>query len=131
MQTFLTNSDFHECARVLDNKRLWKQVLEADGLVRIIKGERDDYKYHKITKMWWNYLDALTYYRNCILTEWLKRRLDNQPKLIFNEPSIMPPWIYNEEVLSSHRAALLYKNYEWYKQFGWAEKPIINYFWAD
>lgn len=131
MQTFLISSDFHECARILDNKRLWKQVLEADGLIRIIKGERQGYRFHKITKMWWNYLDALIYYRNCVLFEWLGRRLNDKPDLIFNKPEIMPPWIYDERVLSSHRAALLYKNYNHYSQFGWKERAIIQYFWAD
>lgn len=127
MQTFLTNSDFHECAKVLDDKRIWKQTLEADGLIRIIKGERTGYRFHKITRMWWNYLDALTYYRNCILLEWLGRRLNNQPKLVFDKPQIMPHWIDNEKIFSSHRAALLYKNYDHYKQFGWKEKPELRY----
>jgi hypothetical protein len=30
---------------------------------------------------------------------------------------------------SSHRAALLYKDFEWYSQFGWCEQPQLHYLW--
>ena len=38
---------------------------------------------------------------------------------------VRPDWITNEEVLSSHRSALLYKDPVWYGQFGWNEKPAV------
>jgi hypothetical protein len=49
-----------------------------------------------------------------------------------------PQWIENqqlfEQIASSHRTALLNKDYEWYSQFGWAEdtgtKPeTYDYIW--
>jgi hypothetical protein len=47
-----------------------------------------------------------------------------------------PPWFGNAEFHASHRRALLYKNREWYSQFGWAELPDVpnedgklNYYW--
>ena len=34
-----------------------------------------------------------------------------------------PTWLGDEEFHSCHRAVLLGKNYDWYKQFGWEEIP--------
>lgn len=39
------------------------------------------------------------------------------------EKKLIPPWLGNKQFHSAHRAILLAKNYDWYKQFGWAEKP--------
>lgn len=47
-----------------------------------------------------------------------------------NSVIIHPPWLmFNESFHSSHRAALLYKNYEHYKQFNWEEVPKLEYIW--
>ena len=69
MQTFVPYPDFKLCAQVLDNKRLWKQVLEAEGILKILQGARLGYKNHPIVKMWRNYPEFLLYYRNCVLDE--------------------------------------------------------------
>lgn len=36
-----------------------------------------------------------------------------------------PDWIKREDVLSSHRSALLYKDPFWYGRFGWSEEPAV------
>jgi hypothetical protein len=41
----------------------------------------------------------------------------------------IPKWITNE-FCSYHRATLLYKNPEWYSQFGWTEEPKYEYLWS-
>ncbi len=41
----------------------------------------------------------------------------------------LPLWIYDERVFASHRAALLFKDYKYYSEFGWTEIPEIKYFW--
>lgn len=130
MNTFLPYSDFNKCAAVLDGKRLWKQVLEAESILKIIQGKSSGYKNHSIVRMWRNYSNALLYYRNCVLEEWMNRRLDNKPVLSYIKPNIIPHWLGDEKLHSSHRAALLFKNFDHYNQFGWGERPEINYFWA-
>jgi len=37
----------------------------------------------------------------------------------------MPVGFGDERLHSSHRAALLYKNPEWYGRFGWSEHPAV------
>lgn len=135
MQTFLPYRDFQKSASVIDNKRLWKQVLEADGIIQIIVGRRKGYKNHPAVKMWEGYCDALICYRNECVREWLKRRLHyGERQFEFDTPyntrlSKDPPWFGDERLHSSHRAALLKKNIEWYSRFGWKEEPVINYYW--
>ena len=40
-----------------------------------------------------------------------------------------PSWLGDDKLHSSHRAALLYKDFEHYSQCNWLEEPIINYYW--
>ncbi len=63
-------------------------------------------------------------------TCWQKTRLAVEyryPGKIFGPK--MPDWWGDESVHSSHRAALLYKEPEWYSQFGWTETPAYEYVW--
>ena len=136
MQTFLPYPDFQKCAKVIDNKRLWKQILEANQLIQIIKNKKiKSYWRGKSTyRMWEDDSHALRYYRDCFVKEWLKRRLKIPPKIIIDDMCYMPDWMIKEnkqidKICSSHRAALLKKNFEHYSQFGWKEKPEINYYW--
>jgi hypothetical protein len=56
-------------------------------------------------------------------SDWLITVLSEKPYMNVKGP--LPPWFGNERLHSSHRAALLYKNPEWYGRFGWKEKPAV------
>jgi len=94
---------------------------------------------------------ALFMYVNAMVQEWLKRgykstigtkawgtvQVAMQRQLITDEITA-PQWLEDkqlfEQIASSHRLALLNKDYEWYSQFGWAEdtgtKPdTYEYVW--
>ncbi|PIP08882.1 MAG: hypothetical protein COX51_01930 [Syntrophobacteraceae bacterium CG23_combo_of_CG06-09_8_20_14_all_50_8] len=117
--------------RFLDNKRLGNQIYREAYL--LIKGWWPN---HPVSKMWKGHKRQLAVYCLFGLKE-LKARGFNYPKWlkfywdIFNstKPCKYPFWYGDERVHSSHRAALLFKNYEWYSQFGWKEEPKINYYW--
>jgi len=68
VNTFITSSSLSECAQNLDNKRLWKQVLEAMEII-----ETNGWKNHPARLMWVDHLDALKIYCNYMIREWLKR----------------------------------------------------------
>lgn len=130
MQTFLTSSNFSLTARQLDRQRLGCQRKEAMQILDILNGKYSAWKNHPAVIMWQGYENALIEYRNCILYEWEQRGYKNVLSKYLNPgPVIYPNWFSDEKVFSSHRAALLYKNLDWYKQFNWAEKPELNYFW--
>ena len=160
MQTFLPYADFTKVASVLDNQRLNKQALEGwqimmtnlaldpEGNRREPKGWRN----HPAVKMWRGHEMALFMYIQAMVEEWKSRGYKSTigtkawstiqvaiSKGLINSGELdAPQWIENqqlfEQIASSHRTALLNKDYEWYSQFGWAEdtgtKPeTYDYIW--
>jgi hypothetical protein len=158
MQTFVPlTSSFEDIAKVLDNKRLNKQALEGWQILmnlleldplgnpRIPKG----WSNHPAVKMWRGHETALYLYVEAMVKEWKSRGFNStigdkakatiltaikQGKLESLSGSTPPNWISNmytyKDIASSHRQALLFKNYEWYSQFGWEEdngKPPASY----
>lgn len=160
MQTFvpLTGS-FEETAAVLDRQRLNKQALEGwqilmtlleldpQGNHRVPKG----WVNHPAVKMWRGHEVALNNYIQAMVKEWKKRGYKStigdkaQATLmrglelgLLESPSTNPYWISDivlfKDIASSHRTALLNKDYEWYSQFRWSEdtgvKPeTYEYIW--
>jgi hypothetical protein len=148
MQTFLPlpTVDFSETARVLDNKRLNKQALEGwqilltlleldpAGNHRTPKG----WVNHPAVKMWRGHEPLLWVYVMAMVAEWKSRGFkstigDKATETIrqaYEAGTIssfgrVPDWMQEDskfaEIATTHRQALLVKDYEWYSQFGWAE----------
>jgi len=147
MQTFVPLLDSTDTAQVLDRARLNKQALEGWQILmnlveldpmgnhRVAKGWRN----HPAVKMWRGHEGALVSYILKMVLEWESRgykstigqktlttyiqaiKLDRITKASHR----LPEWMRNkeqfDEIASSHRMALLTKNYEWYSQFGWPE----------
>ena len=56
------------------------------------------------------------------------------------QPAPLPHWMLDsvrlDVLMASHRTALLCKNYDWYRQFGWSEDKGVapteyNYVWFN
>lgn len=138
MQTFLPIANYFQSMNCLDKSRLGNQVW-LEGMI-LLKG---GWKNHPASKMWRGYeyhlglyllagIEALKirgkYYKD------VEKRIKTEMDRFTNTGA--PSWFGNERFHSSHRSALLYKNFEWYKQFNWKEKPDIpnkhgklNYYW--
>jgi hypothetical protein len=160
VQTFLPATDFVEVARVLDNQRLNKQALEGwqimmtnlsldpQGNYREPKGWRN----HPAVKMWRGHEYALAYYIDVMVDEWKRRgykstiadkawaTYDHALSRGLVGTTDLPSWFLDEglvkEITSSHRSALLSKNYSWYSKFGWQEDVGVapstyEYVWAN
>lgn len=54
MQTFLPYSDYSQCAAILDNKRLNKQILECYQILNILSGQSKSnaWAHHPAVLMW-------------------------------------------------------------------------------
>ena len=136
MQTFLPFPSFHDSLRVLDNKRLGKQRLEAMQLVnstlklKIDPNARIGWANHPARSMWNGYLDALKLYHNLAIDEWVRRGFKNT-MVQYDLPEVvpMPPWMGQEKFHASHRANLLRKDPIFYGQYGWTDDPTTPYFW--
>lgn len=162
MQTFLpyASTDFTLSAKVLDNLRLNKQTVEAWQILLVL-WELDpagEYRKprgwvnHPATKMWRGHEFLLYQYIIAMTNEWIDRGfktvvgtkasatlMSAYEHGLFNVVQQKPYWMEDQEMFesmaSSHRRALLSKNYEYYSQFGWAEDEgvapeIYEYVWG-
>jgi len=131
MQTFLPYPNFEESAKCLDYKRLGKERLEAMQILNcLLSNRKAGWKNHPAVRMWEGYEEALKSYMNAMIREWLKRGYRNTMKIEKVKTNFSYPiWVGDNRFHSSHRQTLLFKNYEWYKQFRWEESPKYEYFW--
>lgn len=160
MQTFMTSATYANTASTLDRLRLNKQALEGwqimmTNLKLDPQGNHREprgWYNHPAVKMWRGYEVALSEYVVAMCDEWRSRGYNTtiaDKALATIEKAISlglvsgeyvaPHWQgdsdYLDSITSSHRVALLNKNYEWYSQFGWAEdtgeRPeTYDYVWA-
>jgi hypothetical protein len=140
MQTFLPYKDFKKSAEALDYRRLGKQRVEAMQIINAITGipRKDGKVYrgwvnHPCSVMWRNNVPALMHYCNVMIKEWKKRGYNNTMKLYdVSGPDVeLPSWVGNEDYHASHRANLLRKEIEYYKDHGWKDDPKDPYLWKD
>ena len=141
MQIFLAHSNFSKNAKILDKKRLFKQLVECRQVLAtmgepILKNDGSPMKashvHHPIHKMWSGYAECLKDYHNAILMECLDRGIKTiiQPLQVDKRKMKIPPFIGSRKFHNSHKSNLLRKNPEWYSQFKWNVKSDIPYFWG-
>lgn len=139
MQIFCPYADFTKTAIALDGKRLNKQKVELYQILNTIsRGDAaKGWKNHPAVKMARGYERFFIEYGLSIAMECLNRNYKDTliPKIehfksIFDAQYKIPHYWGDERLHSSHRSALLFKNYEHYSQFGWTETPKIDYHWA-
>lgn len=139
MQTFLPYADFEQIAKCLDFQRLGAQRREAQQTLDTILGKptkdgkpRKGYVNHPTTRFWKGYENALRLYINEMILEFIQRGGNNN-MLLHDVPSNikMPWWLGDEELHSSHRSNLYYKNPRHYSKFNWKEanQPVKPYVW--
>lgn len=139
MQTFLPYRDFEQTANCLDYRRLGKQRVEAYQILQIVINNvtKSRWLNHPAVLMWKNFPEALAEYGKAICKEWILRGYKDNLLIVFENFLVLSPkkkieypfWLGLEEFHSKHRAALLAKDFDWYSQFGWEEKPEVNYMW--
>lgn len=141
MQVFVPMQTFAACARVLDNQRLNKQLLEGTQILRTLLEGSTGWSGHPACKAWQYHPQTLVKYCRAISAELTAVRGYNlkalPPKLdMWDDGSALdlPEWWGDTEIHDSHKARLLQKNYAHYSQFGWEdlldEKWCnINYKW--
>ena len=140
MQTFLPYKSFAKSARVLDNKRLGKQRVEAYQILNTLLGRSVGWSNHPAVKMWRGCEGSLYDYARAVCDEWAARGFANQKmswnlamlakrykrRLQFCEP---PVWMGNKKFHASHRSNLLRKDPGHYGILDWREPNDIPYVW--
>ena len=141
VNVFIPLSDPIEIAKVLDDKRLGKQRVEAKQIITIIDGEAKSIAWsnHPAVLMWKGYSNELKYYYDCIVLEWIRRGyVNNMPLFATSKhkktPPKMPWFMYCKPVIMSHQASLLRKNYSHYHKYFKSKtlKPYMtrSYLWV-
>lgn len=139
MQTFLPYKSFQKSAKVLDNKRLGKQRIEAAQIlatlgVKVVKVNGDLYKpthkNHPCVKMWKGYEDALKSYYNCIVKEWIDRGFKNNMILFEVNEYTLPSFIGKKVFHDSHKSNLLRKKPDYYYKYNWNVPDNLEYSWS-
>lgn len=93
--------------------------------------------HHPATKMWEGHVVALGRYCLACLDEYESRMGKEYPRRrekvleVMRGADALPPWLGDEKIHSSHRAALLAKAPEWYGRFGWDEEGKVEYVWPS
>ena len=130
MQTFIPYTDFDECARALDYRRLGKQRVECKQILNAMQRTTGGWVNHPATKMWRGHEPALRQYMRAIILEWIARGYKNNMDIPEPEEYSLPPWWGREDVHASHRKSLLEKDFEfYYGKWKWEDEPEINYVW--
>lgn len=130
VQTFLPHPDFEDSALALDPKRLGKQRVEADQILRALEDPDYGWQNHPAVLMWRGYASALRVYRNTMIREWIARGYRNtMPISRTGGRPQLPPWVGWSEFHASHRSNLLRKDPVFYSQFGWRERSDMLYLW--
>ena len=127
MQTFLPYEDFEASVEALDYRRLGKQRVEARQILKALE-TGGGWSNHPATKMWAGYTNALKHYSNVCIKEWISRGYNNT-MVCLDTVCIVYPWWLGGEIHTTHRAALLHKDPEFYGEYEWTESPELNYNW--
>jgi hypothetical protein len=120
VNTFIPVDNFEEIAKILDNKRLGKQRVEAMQIINILSGKSKSaaWKNHTAVKMWEGHVDALKVYYNAIVKEWIRRGFNNTMKLYKVKKNVVLPWFVTNKIVNlSHQANLLRKDKAYYSKF--------------
>lgn len=148
MQTFMPCITFEKSAKVLDDQRLRKQLVECAQIlstlnrmrwdaqlasyVMVPPGEKLGWIHHPAVLMWKHNVGALVLYtgaisQECAVRGWrtiaANRVFHTFGTAASHSGASLPWWMGDERMHSSHRAVLLAKDPAHYCQFGWSEKP--------
>jgi hypothetical protein len=128
MQTFLPYADFEKSMRTLDLKRLGKQRVEVIQIVRALTVPGYAWSSHPAVLMWRGYEEALGRYGLTSCKVWTERGFGDSCAATITadlcrtgiteirsyeelaEADVLPPWLFDESVLLSHRSSLLRKD---------------------
>ena len=142
MQTFLPYESFEQSAKVLDNKRLNKQIVECYQILKAITDSTYGWQSHPIVKMWEGYPTSLLIYAFSMYKERKNRTGKEHQSYINMEDyyysnnlkyveTISPVWLGNEKFHDSHKSNLLRKDKSYYSQYFPNIQDNLPYLWYN
>jgi hypothetical protein len=147
MQTFTPYSDFEASARALDTKRLGKQRVEVIQIVRALTVPGYAWASHPAVLMWQGYEEALGRYGLTVCEVWQERGFTDtcaatiaadlasfgvtelRPYAELLSAQALPGWLFDPDLLRSHRSALVRKDPGHYADRFPGVPPDLAYVW--
>ena len=131
MQVFITSDSYTESAKVLDNRRLNKQIIECNQIYKALTGQSKGWANHCVTRLWENNIDGLMYFAWCCYWE-LKFRGKNPCEPVTDKSTgdaVYPTYFMKIDWwISAMRSHLLAKDSDHYSQFGWNVPAVSGYY---
>ena len=135
VNTFVIADTPEECAKMLDYKRLGKQRVEAKQIIDTLEhyDEKKGWKNHPALLMWKDNINALKYYYNCMVDEWIFRGYKNEMKKYDIKGDVVYPWwFHNKYVQLSHKCSLYRKNTKYYRNLTIDNEFLkVGYIWPS
>ena len=143
MQTFVPYEVHEYTAEFLDNKRLFKQIVECKQILLALDDPGYGWQNHPAVRMWRGHDEALAEYTVVLCAEWRYRGTLRPSRAPYRESisewvmvhydymsPTLPPW-WGGPIHKTHVYKLLWKDPEWYgKKLGYiAPKIEPAYFW--
>lgn len=130
MNVFLPYPDFAKSIACLDNKRQWKQTVEAAQILNVLDKPGAAWYNHPASRMFRDYPEALKLYFNLSLEESIRRgvKVKKYSPLQVNNV-VYPLWLGKEKFHSFVRGNLLRKDKEFYSKYGWTDPIREGYWW--
>jgi Pyrimidine dimer DNA glycosylase len=148
VQTFLPYPEFLRSAQALDQRRLGKQRVETLQVLRGLTLPRYGWRHHPAVKMWAGYEEALVCYGLTVCAVWSATgRSDTCAATLAVDLAAacgitdvraqdelaaageQPPWLGDEALHRSHRAALSRKDPTFYGPMFGEEPSDLPYLW--
>jgi len=133
MQTFMPYSGFGLSVKCLDYKRLGKQRVEARQILNVLSPDynKKGWRNHPAVLMWRGYEESLKLYYDLCVDEWIDRGYNNtMVKIDVDTNNLeLPPWLWDERFIVSHRSNLLRKDFAFYNKYEWDVDTDLPYFW--
>ena len=137
MQTWLPDADFLTTAKLLRDKELGRQRVDAKMAINalLFPERKSMWRFHPVCRMWKGYERSLIDYYETMVREWKRRghkqtmELENGVWLKLRSKYLRRPWWLGKHAFhSAQQAALIRRDKAHYdKQFphAWADEPPI------
>ena len=133
MQVFVTSPDFVESARVLDNKRCNKQIVECNQMYLAIIGVKQGWRNHCVTRLWEKYQLALMAFATACYDEMKQRGYNPTLPALYVCPENLtkrdvPHFLLDSKFTDAMKSHLLAKDYTFYSKNNWTVPTKSGYY---
>jgi hypothetical protein len=128
MQVFIVGTPYYT-AKVLDSKRLNKQIIENKQIMDAILGTGKGWFNHPVVKSYKNHFQWLYYYNLCLF--WYQRGCKDMAKKMSEQAMAFKPNFHIEEYLNQMKRRLYTKNNQYYSQWSDLGESDCNWYCSD